>query len=225
MIIRYDSIHYFDKSDNVDWSVILLLTKRILFVFFILFLGGCATRQPSNVGNLCEIFKENPKWYKYAKTSSNRWDGPIHLPMAIMYQESAFIHDAKPPMQYFLWVIPTGRASNAYGYAQALKSTWAQYQSEVGSRFRDRDDFANAYDFIQWYLHKTLQINGVSKLDAYAQYLNYHEGQGGYSRGTHNSKQWLLNTARRVEQRSNQYSTQIQGCVGELDNMRTGWLW
>lgn len=203
----------------------MILINRALLVLCILSLSACATRPPSNVSNLCAIFKEHPKWYKHAKSSSQRWGGPIHLPMAIMYQESRFIHDAKPPMQYFLWVIPTGRASNAYGYAQALKSTWAQYQREIGSRFRDRDDFANAYDFIQWYMHKTFQINGVLKSDYYAQYLNYHEGQGGYSRGTYRSKQWLLNVAQRVDQRAKQYSSQLQGCVEDLDNMRTGWFW
>ncbi len=194
-------------------------------VLLILSLTACATRPPSNVGNLCEIFKENPKWYKHAKSSANRWGGPIHLPMAIMYQESAFIHDAKPPMQYFLWIIPTGRASNAYGYAQALESTWAQYQREVGSRFRDRDNFANAYDFIQWYLQKTFQINGISKSDYYAHYLNYHEGQGGYARGTYQSKQWLINVAQRVDQRAKRYATQMQGCARELDKMGSGWFW
>ena len=203
----------------------MFLIKRALIILFILSLGACATRQPSNVNNLCAIFKEKPKWYKHAKSSSNRWGGPIYLPMAIMYQESAFKHNARPPMRYFLWVIPRGRASNAYGYAQALKSTWAQYQREIGSRFRDRDNFASAYDFVQWYLEKTFQINGVSKWDYYAHYLNYHEGQGGYSRGTHHSKKWLLNAAQRVDRRAKQYSEQIQGCVGELDNMRKGWLW
>ncbi len=202
----------------------MFLISRVLIVLVIVSLSACATRPPSNVGNLCAIFEENPKWYKYAKSSAKRWSGPIHLPMAIMYQESRFVHDAKPPMQYFLWIIPRGRASNAYGYAQALESTWAQYQREVGSRFRDRDNFKNAYDFIQWYLDKTAQKNGISKWDYYAQYLNYHEGQGGYARGTHLSKQWLLNVAKRVDQRAKQYSAQMQGCVGELDKMRTGWF-
>ncbi len=202
----------------------MLSIKRLLLCFCLCILVGCATKPPSNVSNICSIFKEYPSWYKAAKDSSIRWGGPIQLPMAIMYQESSFKHNAKPPMQYFLGFIPTGRASNAYGYAQALQGTWADYQNEIGSRFRDRDNFANAYDFIQWYMHKTYQRNGVSKWDYYAQYLNYHEGQGGYARGTHNRKQWLLNVARRVEQRAKQYTTQIQQCLPELDNMRTGWF-
>ena len=198
--------------------------RLILLIAFSIILAGCAKPKVSNVNNICQIFKENPKWYKSAKRSAIQWGGPIHLPIAIMYQESGFKHNAKPPMQYFLGFIPTGRASNAYGYSQALKSTWADYQKEIGSRFRDRDNFSNAYDFIQWYMHKTHAINAISKWDYYAQYLNYHEGQGGYSRGTHNNKQWLLNVAKRVDQRAKQYSTQIQSCKTELDNMRSGWF-
>ena len=32
---------------------------------------------------------------------------PVQVVMAMMYQESSFVHDAQPPMQYFLF-IPTG---------------------------------------------------------------------------------------------------------------------
>ena len=198
--------------------------KRSVLVVVVISLTACATRPPASPNNLCQIFRDNPKWYKSAKASTSLWGGPLHLPMAIMYQESGFKHDAKPPMQYFLGFIPTGRASDAFGYSQALKSTWAEYQAEVGSRFRDRDNFSNAYDFIQWYVHKTYTVNAVSKWDYRAQYLNYHEGQGGYSRGTHNNKQWLLNVAQRVDQRAKNYSAQILQCQEELDNMRTGWF-
>jgi hypothetical protein len=143
--------------------------------------------------------------------------------MAIMYQESAFKRKARPAMNYFLWFIPTGRDSDAYGYSQALKSTWAEYQSEAGSVFSGRDNFASAYDFIQWYMHKTYTRNRVSKWDAYAQYLNYHEGQGGYSRGTYKNKAWLLNVAKRVEQRSKKYSAQLLLCQDRL-NRSGGWF-
>ena len=48
----------------------------------------------------------------------------MHVPLAMMYQESSFKHDAAPPMEYFLGFIPIGRASDAYGYAQAKTMTW-----------------------------------------------------------------------------------------------------
>lgn len=198
-----------------------LVVRTFCILCLVFVMSSCAGNPPSQIDNLCYIFDDKPRWYKAAKRSAKKWGGPIHLPMAIMYQESAFKQKAKPPMQYFLGFIPTGRASNAYGYSQALKGTWAAYQKEVGSKFRDRDNFANAFDFIQWYMHKSYTRNGVSKWDAYAQYLNYHEGQGGYSRGTHNSKQWLLNVAKKVEQRSKKYSTQLAACQSDLDRMKT----
>jgi hypothetical protein len=186
-------------------------------------LSSCASTPPASPNNLCHIFEDKPHWYKAAKKSAAKWGGPIHLPMAIMYQESSFKRKARPSMQYFLGFIPTGRASNAYGYSQALESTWAEYQQEAGSMFSDRDNFANSFDFIQWYMHKTHVRNKVSKWDAYAQYLNYHEGQGGYSRGTYKKKTWLLNVAKRVDRRSKQYSSQLLSCKKSLERS-SGWF-
>jgi hypothetical protein len=211
------------------FSLSWLINKRKLISGFVLSgilagaLTSCASAPPASPNNLCHIFEDKPHWYKAAKKSAAKWGGPIHLPMAIMYQESAFKRKARPSMQYFLGFIPTGRASNAYGYSQALESTWADYQKEAGSMFSDRDDFANAYDFIQWYMHKTNIRNKVSKWDAYAQYLNYHEGQGGYSRGTYKAKAWLITVAKRVDRRSKQYSTQLLSCKQSLDRS-SGWF-
>ena len=147
--------------------------KPLLLIVLVLIITGCASqRQPSNINNICEIFENKPSWYKSAKKSAAKWGGPIHLPMAIMYQESSFKAKARPPMEYFLGFIPKGRASNAYGYSQALKSTWAEYQNSIGSKYKDRDNFSNAYDFIQWYMHNTYSRNKISKWDGYAQYLN-----------------------------------------------------
>lgn len=197
----------------------MFLIKALLFGL-VISLGACASKPPKNIDNICQIFTDKPHWYRAAKKSSERWGAPIQLPMAIMYQESGFRRKAKPPMNYFLGFIPTGRKSNAYGYAQALKGTWKEYQQEAGSAFSSRSNFANAVDFIQWYINKTHQRNNVSKWDGYAQYLNYHEGHGGYSRGSHLTKQWLLNTAKRVDQRAKKYSAQLANCKADLDRRR-----
>ena len=53
-----------------------------------------------------------------------------------------------------------------------------EIQNLVHVRF-DRDDFDDALDFMGWFISKTYKVNGISKWDAYAQYLNYHEGWGG----------------------------------------------
>lgn len=186
-------------------------------------LTACATSAPRQVDDVCAIFKQKRGWYGDAKKAADKWRGNIHVPMAIMHQESRFEARARPPMRYFLWVIPIGRASNAYGYPQALESTWAQYQREAGSFLSQRSNFGDSMDFIQWYMHQTYKRNGIAKSDAYAQYLNYHEGQAGYRRGTYKKKKWLQNVAAKVDRRAERYQAQLQRCASSL---RSGFrLW
>jgi hypothetical protein len=48
--------------------------------------------------------------------------------------------------------------------------------------------------------------------DARNQYLAYHEGRTGYSRGSYNSKAWLVRVAGEVGQRATIYEAQLAGC-------------
>jgi len=82
----------------------------------------------------------------------------------------------------------------------------------------DRDDFADAIDFMGWFTSKSQQLNGVSKWDAYNQYLNYHEGWGGFRRGTYLQKSWLPPVARKVDERSKRYAMQMHSCKDELSS-------
>ncbi|PID43334.1 MAG: hypothetical protein CSA52_02175 [Gammaproteobacteria bacterium] len=189
---------------------------KLFVILLCLLIAACASSPPRNPGNICEIFRENRNWYDAAIATREKWGVPVHIPMAIMKQESSFRHDAAPPMQYFLWIIPIGRASDAYGYPQAKESTWDEYIGETGNGFADREDFSDAIDFIGWYIHKTGRINKVSKWDAYNQYLNYHEGRGGYRRKSYQKKTWLLKVARKVERQAKKYSEQYWGCKKEL---------
>ncbi len=143
--------------------------------------------------------------------------------MSIIYQESTFDRKARPARKKILGFIPGKRPSDAYGYAQALTGTWGEYEKAIG-RNKRRDNFAHAFDFVQWYINQSYQRNKVSKWDYDAHYLNYHEGQGGYSRGTHLNKKWLLNTAARVDKRAKTYGAQLLECKDRLDSRRSGWF-
>ncbi len=190
-------------------KVILLLAST----FFVLFLSSCSTTQPSKRENLCHIFEEKRDWYDAAADMREKWGVPIHVPMAMMYQESSFRHNALPPRDYVLFgLIPWGRVSTAYGYAQAKTLTWSDYVRETGNRFADRDDFDDAIDFMGWFIFKTHQINKISKWDAGSQYLNYHEGWGGYKRRTYKKKAWLGNVVNKVDARSKRYAVQLKTC-------------
>ncbi|WP_417761161.1 hypothetical protein [Shewanella sp.] len=185
-------------------------------------LAGCATPPPKNPDNICEIFRENHDWYEAAVDARDKWGVPVHVPIAMMYQESSFKHNAQPPMEYFLGFIPIGRASDAYGYAQAKTMTWDDYVRETGNSWSSRSDFDDAMDFMGWFIWKTHKINGVSKWDAKNQYLNYHEGWGGYKRGSYWKKKWLVRVAKKVDARSRKYAAQYHSCQKELDS---SWLW
>lgn len=182
-----------------------------------LWLLGCATTPPSEPANLCAIFNEKDDWYEASLAAQKAWGIPVAVQMAIMKQESAFVADAQPPRDWFLGFIPLSRPSSAYGYSQALDGTWDQYVESTGHSGAERDDFADAVDFIGWYARQSQSQLGISPRDAYRQYLAYHEGQGGYARGSYQKKPWLRDVARRVASTADRYQRQLDGCKPELD--------
>ncbi len=132
--------------------------------------------------------------------------------MSFIYQESSFKARAKPPRTKILWVIPGPRPASAYGYSQATKETWRAYKRSTGRGGADRNDFDDAVDFIGWYNDQSQRRNSIPKTDAYKLYLAYHEGQGGYAKGSYRNKQWLKDVARKVANRSSTYRTQLDKC-------------
>ncbi|MEI6895539.1 MAG: hypothetical protein V5789_13140 [Colwellia sp.] len=197
--------------------------KTILLIAVSVFLlASCATPPPKNPENLCAIFREHSDWYFAARDARERWGVPIHVPMSMMYQESSFRHDAIPPRKYLLGFIPWGRISTAYGYSQAKTMTWKDYIRETGNSGADREDFDDAIDFMGWFIFKTQKMNGVSKWDAYNQYLNYHEGWGGFKHKSYKRKPWLVKVSRIVDNRARRYSSQLKSCEEDLNH---GWLW
>ena len=188
---------------------------------------GCATmpHPPEEIDNICEIFRENQKWYKNARKSFKRWGIPIPVLMAVMHQESKFKADAKPPRTTCLWIFPGPRPSSAFGYAQALDETWERYKSSAGRSGADRDDFGDAIDFVGWYCNLSYIRCKISKRNAGHLYLAYHEGYGGFNRKTYRKKAWLLRVARKVQSRANKYKSQLASCEREFQRRGPCCLW
>ncbi|HCG6694798.1 transglycosylase SLT domain-containing protein [Vibrio parahaemolyticus] len=180
-------------------------------------LAGCATAPPKQQDNLCEIFREKSGWYDDAKDMEKEWGTPINVAMAIIKQESSFRHDAKPPKDYVLGFIPWGRVSSAYGYAQAQDPAWDDFQDSTGQG-GSRTNFDDSIMFVGWYTYETRRQLGISLWDPYNQYLAYHEGRGGYKRGTYKRKPSLMKVARRVEQTAKTYGWQLKQCRQELED-------
>lgn len=195
-----------------------LLKKQNLIVLACLILQtSCASSPPSDVTDVCSIFEDRRSWYKAAHNAEQRWGVPIAINMAFIYQESAFEARAKPARSRFLWIFPGPRASSAYGYAQALDTTWAEYMAKAGNRGASRANFADAVDFVAWYNANSSRISRIDRDDARDLYYAYHEGNGGYQRGSYRSKQWLVDAAARVQSNSSRFATQLEGCRRELD--------
>ena len=182
--------------------------------------SGCGSSPPKNVEDICAIFEEKSRWYKAAKKSEERWGTPIHVQLAIIRQESSFKFNAKPPRKKVLGFIPWKRPSDAYGYAQALESTWAWYRKDTGRRSASRSDFGDAIDFVGWYTDQSQQIAGISKWDPYNQYLAYHEGQGGWLKKSYRYNRDLKKIARTVDYRAKEWGAQLKRCEDDLDD---GW--
>ncbi|MGH1470250.1 MAG: hypothetical protein ACRBCS_03600 [Cellvibrionaceae bacterium] len=190
----------------------------LIVVVFIFFVASCATRPPSSVDNLCDIFDDKNNWYKAAKKSEEKWGSSIPMMMSFIHQESRFKAKAKPPRKKLLWVLPGPRLSSAFGYPQAKTSTWKWYIKDTGNRGADRDRFKDAIDFVGWYNAQSVKRNRIQKNDAYHLYLAYHEGHGGFEKRTFSRKNWLKNVATKVSSKTRHYTQQLNSCESNLQS-------
>ncbi len=207
LVSRFRSKGFWEKrASHARWR------RHLLFAFALVFLvSGCVTPTPRRQGNICAVFDQQPDWYDYARASEKRWGTPVHVLMAFVKKESSFQSHARPPMRWFLF-IPLGRASTALGYAQPLSQTWKDYRAERGNLLSSRSHMKDALDFVGWYNAKTRRELGISLYDAHRLYLAYHEGRGGYRRGTWKKKPKVRRAAQRVAETARRYKAQIARC-------------
>ena len=175
-------------------------------------LTACASSPPRNISNACDIFTQKRSWYRATRRAEKKWGVPIALQLAIIRQESSFDRDAKPGRKKFLFVFPGARKSSARGFPQAIEQTWEQYKKATRNRGANRRNFKDATDFVGWYCTESSKRLGIAKNNAYQQYLAYHEGWGGYSKGSFRGKTTLQASARRVSESAARYDAQLNRC-------------
>ncbi|MDA3889700.1 MAG: transglycosylase SLT domain-containing protein [Allgaiera sp.] len=190
------------------------MSRLLLAAMVLLALASCGRRYapPTNVNDACVIVSERPHYLSAMRQSRARWGIPVAVQMAMIHQESSFIGDARTPFRWLLGVIPMGRQSSAYGYAQVLDGTWDDYRKEAGRWGARRTNINDATDFMGWYLNKAHQKLNISRSDARDLYLAYHEGFAGYARGSYRHKRWLVEVADRVQRRAYSYEAQLISC-------------
>ncbi len=219
---RFSALVKFRQSKRTNkWRLLMLLPLSIT-----LLLSGCAPPpRPNNVENICSIFAQYPDWYWHAKETEAKWGVPVPVQMSIIYHESAFTADARPPRKKLLWIIPWKRPTSAYGYSQALNRTWQDYQNQTNNMHGKRQEFGDACDFIGWYSKQVNRKLGVTPNNAYALYLAYHEGMGGYGNRTYLKKPWLIRVAHKVSTRTSIYQRQLIICESTIPKPAWWKLW
>ncbi|MCZ8334393.1 MAG: lytic transglycosylase [Rhodobacteraceae bacterium] len=188
------------------------LLRASILLMLLASCGGGNYSAPRNLDNACALAAERPQYFRAMKNTERRWGIPIHVQMATFHQESKFIGNARTPHRYALGIIPMGRQSSAYGYSQALDGTWEEYEDAVGRWGARRDRIDDAADFMGWYMDISTQRLGISKWDAQAQYLAYHEGRTGYANQSYLGKPWLMDVSAKVAERAEMYRAQLTSC-------------
>ena len=177
--------------------VALKAVANLTFVALVtaVLVGGCASSPPKRQADLCAVFEQYPDWYDYARASAKKWGTPVHIQMAFVRHESSYRATARPPRKWFLF-IPLGRASSAKGYAQA--------RTRCGVSTR-RSGAGCSGAVRTWKTRSTSSAGtttrlgaglGIPRTDAYRLYLAYHEGRGGYSRGSWKKKPRVCGASR-----------------------------
>lgn len=182
-------------------------------VTLVVTLHGCSSAPPARPDDICAVFDEKRSWYRHARAAQKEWGMPIPIGMAFIHKESSYRSDARPDRQKLLWVIPWKRPSSAYGYAQATNEAWSDYMKATGGGWlTERDDMADALDFIGWYNNRSAKRLGLKKNDAYSLYLAYYVGPTGYAKGVWRNNGKVKGYARRVADRAYRYQKQLNRC-------------
>ena len=191
--------------------------QKYLIIIIFFFLSACSS-VPRNTKNSCEIFKERYLWYKHSKASYKKWGVPIHIQLAFIKKESNFNWLAKPERIRLFKIIPYKRKSSSFGYSQAIKGTWQQYENETGRKLATRMRYKDSVDFIGWYISKSSKILKIPKTDPYRQYLAYYLGWKDYKNSKHNKKAIIY--AKSVRETSSKYRKQLTVCKKNLNKKK-----
>jgi len=167
---------------------------------------------PSDLADACTIRDERPEWYRATRAAARKWDVPPATMLAIVWRESSFRAQARPPRRDGWWIFKGKPISTAYGFSQALDGTWGWYLDEAGAGDARRDHYPHAIDFVGWYMDKSRDELGFAGIDARAHYLAYHQGHGGYRKGRWRRIAWLKRAAAAVDARARLYDDQLFGC-------------
>lgn len=154
---------------------------------------------PALYNDACALLADRPHWRMALAEVKQRWHLDPWYILAFLHQESRFSPTVMSP-------------SKAYGYAQVKDESWDWYELKTGNTNGKRDRFDDAVDFIGFFATKNKERNGTALHDVKNQYLAYHEGMGGFERGSYLAKPWLLKVSDKVVDQAALYQAQLLEC-------------
>ena len=188
---------------------------RLILLILIFATTSCSIFPTKKVSqhHACSLIESKRSWKRAVIKTERKWGISPGMQLSFILTESNFRPRAKTQKTYFLGFVPTGRLSSAFGYAQAIDSTWETYQKSSGNRFSSRTNFADSVDFVGWYTNETTKKLKIKKSDVVNQYLAYHQGHRGYLRGAFKKKPNLIQAAKRTEENALKYDNQLKRCL------------
>ncbi len=201
---------------------------------------------PAQVADACVLLDARPGWWRAVKASEAVWGVSPGLQLAVIGQESGFRRLAAPPRlhPYFVRSVRGAYRSvdgvigtdlnalqwptlmTAYGYPQAIDATWARYKTTMNKPTAMRVRFADAADFVGWYLHSQSVDHAIPLSDACALYLSYYTGHGQHDcvfNPIPDPKMQAV--ASKLTAQAAAYDEQIAGCAAQLDRDTRWWAW
>ncbi|WP_370931524.1 hypothetical protein [Bartonella sp. DGB1] len=188
---------------------------RLKYLLLYMLLSACAS-VPADKNDICSVLIQKNgllvNWEKASKSAAMTHKIDLELILATIFIESSFNSYAKPQRTKVLGFIPWKRLSSAYGYAQALDSSWKDYIKDTGRIYADRHNFYDATDFIAWYYRKSIDRHNIKPKDYKSLYITYHLGNNSPTHLRKNIPEHIMKTAQRLDNLTKNYSSQLYKC-------------
>ena len=187
---------------------------KLFLITIIFFITSCSSWStiPSDQTNACSIIKNKRSWYRALQKTEKKWGITKGTQLSFILTESNFRPRAKTQRKYIFGFIPSGRLSSAFGYAQAIDSTWEWYKKSTNNRYASRTSFRDSTDFIGWYINQSEKKLNLSKNDVYNHYLAYHQGHKGFKNRSYARKPNLISVAKKTARKSIVFEEQLKKC-------------
>ena len=108
------------------------------------------------------------------------------------------------------------------GFKVGNKHLTVTNRARIGGSGNRLDD---AVDFVGWYAGVIGRATGIAPDDPFHLYLAYHEGHGGYKRGSYRKKKSLQRVANKVASNASNYGAQLKRCESRFRCRRFWQIW